>query len=63
MQQCKRVHKCEQHERMHVHALCVSCKEITTRHHCNRSRVTWARQVKDDKFSKDYSKLESFIHD
>ena len=28
-----------QHERMHVHALCVSCKEITIRNHCNRSRV------------------------
>ena len=24
---------------MHVHALCVSCKEITTRNNCNRSRV------------------------
>ena len=28
-----------QQERMHVHALRVSCKEITTRNHCNRSRV------------------------
>ena len=27
-----------QWERMHVHALCVSCKEIATRNHCNRSR-------------------------
>ena len=29
-------------ERMHVHALCVSCKEITTRNHCNHSRVSEA---------------------
>ena len=28
-----------QHERIHDHALCVSCKEITIRNHCNRSRV------------------------
>ena len=25
-----------QHERIHIHALCVSCKEITIRNHCNR---------------------------
>ena len=48
-----------QYKRMHVHALCVSCKEITTRNHCNRSRVGEAG-IRN--FSKHYGKLERFIH-
>ena len=47
-----------QHERMHVH---VNYKQITTRNHCNRRRVGEAGIRRE--FSKDYGKLESFIHD
>ena len=47
-----------QHERMHVH---VNYKQITTRNHCNRRRVGEAG-IRGE-FSKDYGKLESFIHD
>ena len=43
VQVCNNASMCtivNQHERIHVHALCVSCKEITNRNHCNRRRVS-----------------------
>ena len=43
-----------QHERRHVPALCVNCKEITTRNNCNQVGEAEIRR----EFSKDYGKLD-----
>ena len=56
VQVCNNASMCtsvNQHERipMFMHYICVSCKEITNRNHCNRRRVS--------ELSKDYGKLEA----